>query len=308
MQQPGNFPFAPSGSAVQGPAVPPAPALFPDSANAASMRDCIIVADDSDLARSIVRRILQPHFDILEARTGTEVVQLLRAPPKPIDAILLDMVMPLMDGFQILDFMQQNGLLGVIPVIASTALADPQSKIQCYEAGAFDVLEKPVDADFLLFKLRRDIDYFRHVSALSSHPVAHAQVEQLEALLSALPAAIFVEDANTGVLLHCNENFLRFHGVPEKPVGQSIDTFPVAPGLLDAIRSAREALIVDHVSKPVLYKGSETSSTYSILYLTFLNPVSNVTQLLCYITNVTNEVQELTALETRIRELEGRFP
>lgn len=284
------------------------PSPAPVAPAPATGRDCLIIADDSDLARSIVRRILAPHYDILEARTGTEVVQILRNPPKPIAAILLDMVMPLMDGFQILDFMQQNGLLGVIPVIASTALADPQSKIQCYEAGAFDVLEKPVDADFLLFKLRRDIDTFRHVSALSSHPVAHAQVEQLEALLSALPAAIFVEDASTGVLLHCNGNFLRFHGVPAEPVGQPVDSFPVAPGLLAAIRTAREAIIVDHVSKPVLYKGSDTSSTYSILYLTFQNPVSNVTQLLCYITNVTNEVQELTALESRIRELEGQFP
>ena len=227
---------------------------------------------------------------------------------KPIAAIMLDVVMPIMNGFQVLDFMQQNGLLGIIPVIAVTALSDTQSKIQCYEAGAFDVLDKPVDSKFLPFKLRLDIDRFRHLHALSSHPVAHAQVEQLEAILSALPAAVFVEDPATGVLLHCNANFLRFRGVPEKPVGQSVDSFPIAPGMLSAIRAAREAILVDNLSKPVLYRGAHTGSTYSVLYRTFLNPVSNVTQLLGFITNVTNEIQEITALEDRIRELEGRFP
>ena len=278
------------------------------AASPAFGRDCIVIADDSELYLSVMRRILSPHFDILEARAGTEIVQILRAPPKPIAAILLDMMMPIMNGLQVLEFMQQNGLLGIIPVVAVTALSDTQSKIQCFEAGAFDVLDKPVDSAYLPFKLRLDIDHFRHIHALSSHPVAHAQVEQLEAILSALPAAIFVEDPSTGVLLHCNDSFLKFRGVPEKPVGQPIDSFPISPDMLSAIRTARESILVDNMSKPVLFKGAITGNTYSILYRTFLNPVSNVPQLVGFITNVSNEIQEITTLENRIRELEGQFP
>ncbi len=256
-----------------------------------------------------MRRILAPQFDLLEARTGTEIVQILRAPPRPIAAILLDVMMPIMNGFQVLDFMQQNGLLGIIPVITITALSDTRSKIQCYEAGAFDVLDKPVDSVFLPFKLRLDIDRFRHLHSLSSHPVAHAQVEQLEALLSAIPAAIYVEDPTTGALLHCNANFLKFPGVPESPVGQSLDTFPVSPAMQNAIRTAREAILVDRVSKPVVFQGSRSGNTYAVLYRTFVNPVSNVPQLLGIISNVSNEAQEIAALENRIHELEGhRYP
>ena len=290
----------PGAGIIPGPATPPPPAPAPGE------RDCVIVADDAELSHVIMRRILSPHFDLLDARTGTEVVQLLRSPPKPIAAILLDVMMPIMNGLQVLDFMQQNGLLSLIPVITITALSDTQSKIQCYEAGAFDVLDKPVDSTYLPFKLRWDIDRFRHLHTLSSHPVAHAQVEQLEALLSALPAAIFVEDPATGALLHCNDSFKQFRGVPEKPVGLPIDSFPISPSMLSAIRTAREAILVDHISKPVLFQGTLTASTYSILYRTFLNPVSNVTQLVGFITNVSYEAQEIAALENRIRELEGQ--
>ncbi len=271
-------------------------------------KDCVIVADDTELAHVIMRRILSPQFDLLDARTGTEIVQILRAPPRPIAAILLDVMMPIMNGFQVLDFMQQNGLLGIIPVIAVTALSDIQSKIQCYEAGAFDVLEKPMDSKFLPFKLRLDIDRFRHLHSLASHPVAHAQVEQLEAVLSALPAAIFVEDPATGALLHCNDSFKKFRGVPENPIGQPLDSFPISQDMLAAIHTAREAILVDHISKPVLFQGAVTGNTYAILYRNFLNPVSNVPQLLGFIINVSNEVQEINALENRIHELEGHYP
>ena len=288
----------------------PGPAAAPQaSAAAPGERDCVIVADDAELSHVIMRRILAPQFDLLEARTGTEIVQILRAPPRPIAAILLDVMMPIMNGFQVLDFMQQNGLLGIIPVITITALSDTRSKIQCYEAGAFDVLDKPVDSVFLPFKLRLDIDRFRHFRALSANPVAQARTEQLEALLSAIPAAIYVEDPTTGALLHCNANFLKFPGVPESPVGQSLDTFPVSPAMQNAIRTAREAILVDRISKPVLFQGSRSGNTYAVLYRTFVNPVSNVPQLLGIISNVSNEAQEIAALENRIHELEGhRYP
>jgi CheY-like chemotaxis protein len=283
------------------PSYPAAPAARPDYAahpGAASHpgaapagRDCIIVADDSELSLSIMRRVLSPHFDLIEAHNGAEIVQVLHNPPRPISAVLCDLMMPVMDGFQVIDFMQKNGLLNVIPVITSTALSDAQSKIQCYEAGAFDVLDKPVDAKFLPFKIRWDIDHFRNLRNLSANPLAQARLEQMDALFSAIPAAIYVEDPATNAIRHCNAIFLQIPGIPENPDGLSIDSFPLAPEMLAAVRSAREALLVHNISKPVLFNGSVPGTIYSVLYTTFLNPVSSVTQLLGFITNATHEVQ-----------------
>lgn len=263
-------------------------------------RDCIIVADDSELALSILRRILQEHFDLLEAHNGAEIIQFLRTPPKPVSAVLCDIMMPVMDGFQVLDFMQKNGLLSVIPVVVASALADAQSKIQCYEAGAFDVLAKPLDSKFLPYKLRWNIDRFRHLNALSANPLAQARADQLEALLSALPAAIFVEDPATNVLLHCNAIFRQIPGVPENPVGQPVDSFPLSADMHSAVLSAREALLVHNIAKPVFFNGSAPGTVFSIRYSTFLNPVSSVTQLVGFVTNVTHEFRNRSELEVRI--------
>jgi CheY-like chemotaxis protein len=294
--------------AAANPAAHAYPSAAPLADAAPAGRDCIIVADDSDLALSILRRILTPHFDLLEARNGAEIIQFLRTSPKPVSAVLCDIMMPVMDGFQVIDFMQKNGLLAVIPVIAATALADAQSKIQCYEAGAFDVLDKPHDSKFLPFKLRRDIDQFRNLRSLSANPLAQARAEQLEALLSSLPAAIFVEDPASNVLLHCNAIFQQIPGVPENPVGRPVDSFPLPPDMLSAIRSAREALLVHNIAKPVLYNGPVPGTVYSLTYTTFLNPVSSVTQLVGFVTNATHEVQNRSVLEQRIRGAEPRYP
>ena len=298
-----SFPHSvpPGGAAGHGHAAPQGFSSYAESANAsAATRDCVIVADDSELSLSIVRRILYPHFDLLEAHNGAEIVQFLRNPPKPVSAVLLDMMMPVMDGFQVMDFMQKNGLLGIIPVVVATALADAQSKIQCYEAGAFDVLDKPLDSKFLPFKLRWDIDRFRHLRALSANPVAQARTEQLEALLSAIPAAIFVEDPASNVILHCNDIFLQIPGVPENPVGQSIDTFPLSADMHAAVRSARDALLVHNIAQTVVFDGSVPGSVYSLSYTTFPNPVSSVTQLVGFITNVSHTVQNRSAFENRM--------
>ena len=306
MTQPTDFAFPLSGPAPAMPAAPASP-----SAHAPAYpgeRDCIIVADDSELSRSIIRRILFQHFDLLEARNGAEIVQYLRNPPKSIAAVLCDIMMPVMDGFQVLDFMQKNGLLNVFPVVVATALADAKSKIQCYEAGAFDVLDKPFDSAFLPYKLRLDIDRFRHIHTLSSNPVAQAHADQLEALLSALPAAIYVEDPASGIILHGNDLFRQIPGVPANPVGQSFDTFPVHPELLAGVRSAREAILSHNIAKPVLINGSAPGSIYSIRYGTFPNPVSSVTQLVGFITNVTYEIRNRGALENRIRPPDPRYP
>ena len=271
-------------------------------------RDCIIVADDSEMSLSIIRRILFAHFDLLEAHNGAEIVQFLRNPPKPISAVLLDIMMPVMDGFQVINFMQKNGLLGVIPAIVATALSDAQSRIQCYEAGAFDVLDKPLDSHFLPFKIRWDIDQFRHVRTLSANPVAQARADQLEALLSALPAAVFVEDPASNVLLHCNALFRQLPGVPDNPVGQPIDSFQLPHAFRAAVRSAREALVVHNIAKPVLFNGSTPGSVYSLRYTTCLNPVSSVTQLVGFVTNANYEVQNRSEVETRMRLPETGYP
>jgi adenylate cyclase len=104
----------------------------------------ILVVDDDPLNRAILRRGLErAGHDVAMAENGLEALEALRA--GDFDLVLLDIVMPQLDGFQVLDEMKSDPSLRDIPVIMISAVDDPESVIRCIEAGAEDHLPKPFD-------------------------------------------------------------------------------------------------------------------------------------------------------------------
>ncbi|MCP4134788.1 MAG: response regulator [bacterium] len=114
----------------------------------------IIVADDIEFNRLLLEGYLEsPEISIIEAANGKEVVQLTRE-YRP-DLILLDMKMPVMDGYEVLNILKSDPELEKIPVIAITAYAlkDDENKIK--SSGANGYLRKPVNRKDLLSELMR---------------------------------------------------------------------------------------------------------------------------------------------------------
>ena len=101
----------------------------------------ILLADDADVGRSILRALLRREFDVVEARNGLEAIRALETSDGRIAAVILDVMMPVMDGFRVLQFMRERELIGRVPAIMLTAISDAAAKIRCYEAGATDVID-----------------------------------------------------------------------------------------------------------------------------------------------------------------------
>ncbi len=128
-------------------------------------KERILVADDAEFSRGILKMLLRFDYDVVEAADGRETIALLESESTRIACVLLDIRMPGVDGYGVLDFMRGAGLADKIPVVALTSVSDPQGHIRCYESGVFDIMEKPFDEDLLLYKLRWDIDRFRRLNA-----------------------------------------------------------------------------------------------------------------------------------------------
>ena len=102
----------------------------------------ILVVDDDPLNRSILRRGLErAGHGVSTAEDGVEALAAMRA--RELDVVLLDIVMPRMDGFQVLEAMKADPVLRDIPVVMISAVDDHDSVIRCIEAGADDHLPKP---------------------------------------------------------------------------------------------------------------------------------------------------------------------
>jgi class 3 adenylate cyclase len=114
-------------------------------------REMILVVDDDEANRDVLgRRLQRLGYGVEEARDGVEAVE--RLARGGIDLVLLDVMMPRLDGYAVLERLRQDGASSDIPVIMISALDQMDSIVRCIELGAEDYLPKPFDP--LLLKAR----------------------------------------------------------------------------------------------------------------------------------------------------------
>lgn len=102
----------------------------------------ILIVDDEEINRTILRGLFEEEYDILEAENGQEAINQLNNNAN-IVLILLDVIMPVMTGFDLLDYMKDKEMLMQIPVILITGEAVLDSDDQAYSYGVADVIHKP---------------------------------------------------------------------------------------------------------------------------------------------------------------------
>ena len=110
------------------------------------IRHQILIVDDSQINRMILTEILEDDFRILEAENGAEAVKLLEQYGTGISLVLLDIVMPVMDGFEVLKVMNQNQFIEDIPVIMISSEDSGPTVQKAYELGVSDYINRPYDA------------------------------------------------------------------------------------------------------------------------------------------------------------------
>lgn len=107
----------------------------------------ILIVDDSEMNREILSSILGDEFDILEAADGKECISVIRKYGRDIALVLLDIVMPEMDGFEVLEFMNKHEWIDDIPVIMISSEDSAASVKKAYEMGVSDYINRPFDVE-----------------------------------------------------------------------------------------------------------------------------------------------------------------
>ncbi|HZU86376.1 MAG TPA: adenylate/guanylate cyclase domain-containing protein [Anaerolineaceae bacterium] len=154
-------------------------------------RGNILVVDDDMLNRILISTNLEEEgFTVEMAENGRQALDILRH--NPFDVVLLDLIMPEMDGFQVLETLKADSTLRHIPVIVISAVEEMESVVRCIEMGAMDHLPKPFDPVLLHARINASL------ASKRLHDVEQAYLKQIEAeqqkseglLLNILPIAI----------------------------------------------------------------------------------------------------------------------
>ena len=106
----------------------------------------ILVVDDSEMNRAILCEMLKDDFEIIEATNGQECVSLIEQYGKEISLVLLDIVMPIMDGFEILMYMNRNHWIEDVPVIMISSEESENYIRKAFKFGVSDYISRPFDS------------------------------------------------------------------------------------------------------------------------------------------------------------------
>ena len=106
----------------------------------------LLVVDDSEMNREILKEILGKEYRILEACDGNEALEMLEQYGTEISLVLLDIIMPQMDGFEVLAYMNRDKWIEDIPVIMISSEGSESYIRRAYELGASDYISRPFDA------------------------------------------------------------------------------------------------------------------------------------------------------------------
>ena len=117
----------------------------------------VLIVDDQEINRDVLGMILEDDYDILYASNGREALQMIEEYRDSLSVVLLDLIMPEMDGFKVLECVRNDELLKAIPIIVLTA--ERNAELKALEMGAADFITKPFDMhEVILARVGRIIE------------------------------------------------------------------------------------------------------------------------------------------------------
>lgn len=119
----------------------------------------ILVADDVEINRELLCHMLEDEYAVEMASDGDQVLELLGIADDAA-ALILDLHMPRMDGFAVMERMRQDGWMGRIPVLVITSEAAPEIENRCFELGVSDFIHKPFDESVVRQRVRNTVELF----------------------------------------------------------------------------------------------------------------------------------------------------
>ncbi len=157
-----------------------------------SRRESVLIVDDADINRKLLREMLGGQFDMAEAASGEDALRFLEQNATGISIVLLDIYMPGIDGFAVLEAMNQHHLLEEIPVIMISSEDKVDTVRRAFDLGASDYISRPFDAKIVYQRVTNTIRLYakqRRLSAMAAEQ-AYARERNSQMMIGILSQVV----------------------------------------------------------------------------------------------------------------------
>ncbi len=144
-----------------------------------SKKRTILIVDDSDIDRTILKTILDEEFEIIEKNSGFAAINFLRSNKDELDALLLDISMPAVDGFDVLQFMKDSNILDIsVFLITSEATVTNVQKATQY--GVTEFIRKPFNKEYITKRIKQQ------VGVISEYTLTDTDIQEMNKYIKKL--------------------------------------------------------------------------------------------------------------------------
>lgn len=126
----------------------------------------VLVVEDNEINREMLKMILEENYEVLEAENGAQGMQLLKENFRTLSLILLDVQMPVMDGYEFLRIQREDELLRSVPVIVTTGSTISEDEERCLTLGATDFVTKPYNPRVIVRRVEAIIRLHESITEL----------------------------------------------------------------------------------------------------------------------------------------------
>lgn len=126
------------------------------------MRNTVLVVDDMEINREILTEILSEEYEVKLAENGRKALEMIQEMQGELAVILLDLMMPEVDGFAVLEVMQKTGWIEKIPVLIISGETSLKAEKRCFEYGISDFIRKPFDNILIKKRVKNIVSLFQY--------------------------------------------------------------------------------------------------------------------------------------------------
>lgn len=129
-------------------------------------KDMMLIADDLDINRDVLREMFCSDFEVIDAKNGKECVELVEKYGTRIKILLLDIMMPVMSGLDVLKYRQKDEMFSGIPVIVITVNDEIKNQMDAFRLGATDYITKPFIREIVIYRINNVLSSKRRVDEI----------------------------------------------------------------------------------------------------------------------------------------------
>ncbi len=140
------------------------------------MRNKILIVDDSFINRELLTEMLEDEYEVITCENGLQALELMEENYNELAIILLDLVVPVLDGVGFLKALQNKSIMKDIPILVISGETNVETEIKCFDYGVFDFIKKPFDNRLVKKRIKNAVDLYMYKNNLEERVAEQTSV------------------------------------------------------------------------------------------------------------------------------------